>query len=115
MNSNSSDFLNNIILVFSNISLSLVFIAIFRESFYKSNYYIKNLLVFRTTLILIFLYTVFCFCFFMNHLLEFGFNKGESLAYQITSIVLFIFSVSYIIYIYKEVNIKINNVAQHGI
>jgi len=111
MNMNDNEFSNNIVLVFSNISISLVFITLFKESLYKSNFNIKNLLIFRLMLILIFLYTVFCFCFFMNHLLEFGFNRGESLVYQIASVILFIISVSYILYISKRLSAQINNMA----
>lgn len=109
MNINDDEFFNNIVLVFSNISMSLVFITIFKESLYKSNFNIKNLLRFRLMLILIFLYTVFCFCFFMNHLLEFGFNRGESLAYQIISVILSIISISYIFYIFKRLSARINS------
>lgn len=97
-------FYNATVMVFSNIVLALVFIAIYLDKdSTNTNEMIKSNLI-RIIIIFLFVYLIICFCIFMNNLFEFGFSSGENLTYQISVILFFLLSVGYTIYILKEKN-----------
>lgn len=106
LNVNNTKFVDNIVLVFSNLTMSTLFVYL-----YNNQKKLSNTMLIKTLLLFYLLYVVFCVCVLMNNILAFGFYNGESLFYQITSIVLSILIITYISKILRNQNRTNTNAA----
>ena len=108
---NPENFLNNIILVFSNIMVVLVFLFLGKSYVINNSNKIDEMKKAKLIIFILLIYIVFCFSVLMNFTLSFGFFYGEYLFNQISSILLSILLIGYFIFRLKEINNRINNVA----
>lgn len=108
---NPENFLNNIILVFSNIMLVLVFLFLGKSYVITNSNKIDELKRAKLIIFILLIYIVFSFSVLMNFTLSSGLFEGEYLFNQISSILLSILLIGYFIYRLKEINNGINNVA----
>lgn len=108
---NPENFLNNIVLVFSNIMVVLVFLFLGKSYVIINSNKIDELKKAKLVIFILLIYIVFSFSVLMNFTLSFGFFDGEYLFNQIASILLSILLIGYFIYRLKVVNNGINNVA----
>lgn len=106
LNVNNTKFVDNIVLVFSNLTMSTLFVYL-----YNNQEKLSNSLLIRILLFTYLLYVVFCVCVLMNNILAYGFYNGESLFYQIISIFLSILIITYISKILRNQNRTNTNVA----
>ncbi len=108
---NPRKFLNNIILVYSNIMVVLVFLFIGKSYVITNSNKIDELKKAKLIIFILLIYIVFSFSVLVNFTLSFGFFDGEYLFDQIFSILLSILLIGYFIFRLKEINNGMNNVA----
>lgn len=102
------NFLDNIVMVFSNVMLILVFLFLGKSAVINNSTKMKAMKVAKWITFVLLVYVVFSFSVFMNFTLNYGFFEGRNLFYQIVSLVLSLSLISYFIYRIQEINKKLN-------
>lgn len=109
--SNPEKFLNNFVLVFSNIMLVLVFLFMGKSFVINNSNKIDELNKAKLIIIILLVYIVFNFSVLMNFTFNYGLFNGESLFNQISSMVLSLLLISYFIFRLNGINNEMKKIS----